>query len=233
MVILPVMNLEQFLGYKNSCPICNSNLSAYFHSKKKQTIIHKDNNFTAIFLMKGIKKSQEDYYVGYSINTLDNSFVINFYTKHMKTIEGQISISLLDRFRLFNDNLGWYRIYKCCNLCKNYNYSSNYFILDFKNNLISFEHERHDLNYEIRSECFGLSKECTDGYKIFSLVNLYYKKESLLNFGKVDCEEFSSLSHFGIINVPQTLSNILQMNLINFVGANETAERLDRLSIFL
>jgi len=215
------MNLRDFLVYRNMCPLCDNTLSMTFNSRKQQKHRYEDGRLLISLFIPSIDKNQKSYYVGYSFGLDDNSFFIEFYRKNSKKIE-YIPVSLLKRFVSFNANTGMYKIYKFCNHCKSYQYSSNYFKINLTEPL-----KLPDLT--ISSESFDLSTHITDGYdgyRLFKLVNNYITNKSILNFGTERYKDDIKTS----VYIPNF--NTIETSLIKFVSKSETIARINKLLTF-
>jgi len=226
MVILLEMNLQQFLQYKNNCPLCGYTLTTSFHSQKRQKIKFENNRFLVIFTMDALNKKNKSYQVGYSIGLDDNSFFMEFYSRDGEHFDKQIPISVLDRFKSFNSNLTNYKIYRHCTECENYNYSSNYFTLNFITCNIG------DLS--VISEVFGLIQEYYDNWKLYKLVNYYDTNKSILNYDRISKYEFLHQLMDKRLNLNRfNFANVIETNLIKFSSKDEIMERLGKLLIFV
>lgn len=210
------MNLQDFLSYRDVCPLCSSPLSFAFHSKKKQQHRLINNNSLLIkFYLGSIKKNYRQYQIGYFINQMDNSFSIEFYDKKDNQLE-QIPITLLRQFSEFNQNLGKYKMYRYCNVCKDYDYESNNFQIDLQNGNLG------DLS--VRAECFNIIK---DEKIVYGLINNYETNKSILTVGR----HFKSEDDYGDI-CSFNSEFVIETNLIKFVSKEETMKRLSKLIIF-
>ena len=204
------MNLQDFLSYRDICPLCSAPLSFAFHSKKKQKHRLINNNLLIKFYMGSIKRNYRQYQIGYFINQEDNSFSIEFYDKKDNQLE-QIPITLLQQFSKFNQNLGKYKMYRYCNVCNDYDYESNHFQIDLQNGNLG------DLS--VRLECFSIVK---DTKIVYGLINNYETNKSILTVGR----------HFKNEDDYSDMFYVTETKLIKFVSKEETMNRLSKLILF-
>jgi hypothetical protein len=164
------MNIKDFIKNKNNCYFCNSELDLIFFSKKKQIFNLSEDKL--IVLMDLSLKHKYTYNVSFTFNTNDNSFIVDFYDKNFSKMSKKVPITLMQGLQRYFSYLNSLQIYRSCNICKNYDYVSNDFKLDFKNKTIG------DLN--IKSESFHYHKKIENKLKIYSLFNDHAKKESTI-----------------------------------------------------
>jgi hypothetical protein len=208
------MNLQSFINYRNICPLCSSELTLCFHSKKKQKHEIDQDRFIVKFEMGSITKNNLTYVVGYSFSLHDDSVLIEFYNKQGIKIEN-ITLDLLKKFNEFNTNLGIYTFYKYCSKCNNYNYTSNIFLLD---------RSIHNVNIFLRREYFCFFSPWKETYKRYQLVNDYEYDISFL--GCFDSD------FIGDTRYKSSDSDMMKLNLIKFVSKEETFTRIKKLILF-
>src|SRR5260370_42333140 len=171
------MNLKEWIDHRKCCPVCEAPLITYLHSQRRQSIRYEDGRVIVIFALYGLKNKGNHHKVGYSFSLLDNSYCIEFYDKELNKIE-EPAPSLIKKFKELNANLGDYKLYRLCESCLRYNYASNYFKIDLKNNQLD--------PWKVRSEYFGLIQNYggakDDRYRVYRLFNFYGsgKEESFL-----------------------------------------------------
>jgi len=211
------MNLDDFLQYRDVCPLCNEKLQLVFHSKKRQNIKYEENNILITFPMDSLNKNDKSYKVGFSFNPKNNSFFIEFFTARGEKIE-IISSSILKKFLSFNTNLGAYKFYKFCRNCTNYHYESNYFKLNLQALNIG--------ELTVNKERFYMLKPWQDGYKEFELLNDYVTNKSLLGIMNTDVNR--RMYNFEHASEP----DMLELSLLKFVSKDEMISRIDKLILF-
>ncbi len=214
------MNLQEFLSYREHCPICNSKLVTCFHSEKKQSIRIEDNRLLVTFWLNALKKHQINYKVGYSFGLTDNSWYVEFYNKDDVRFEIDSPQFLRDRFKELDSNLGSYKFYRHCTECRRYNYSTNGFALNYKKARIN----KLCLNMEF----FGLSIPTDDGHKLYRLLNDYMSNKSTLMFGRGAVDRLTYYdpagSNYGF--------QLLKTPLIKFTSSAETIDKLNKIILF-
>ena len=194
------MKLKDFLNYREICPICGLELKIFFHSKRKQIVRQKDGIFKVFFPLSHLSFKTK-YNACYCINENDNSIYIDFYKEEDPLT--QISLEWLKDFKQFNSNLKSYQIYKTCESCIKYSYSSNLFYIDFKNCSIG--------NLDLFKESFTFNKN-NNFYKLY---NDYHKQLSCILYGDTDF-------YSGCLNIP----------LIEFSTTEKMIEKINKLIIF-
>ena len=220
------MNLKDFLNYRTECPICQSQLVITFHSQKRQAIKYEGTKLVIVFYMDAITKNTNSYQVGYYIDTITNDFYIDFFARrNNEKLDLSVPVSVLNRFKDMNENLSSYCIYKNCKNCRNYHYSSDYFLINLKTCNIG------DLS--ISKEYFGLIQliGMDDGYKAYKLVNYYNNNTSLLVYGKINSEQYSQYYKEGIAAID--MQNSIKTGIINFSNTKDIVDRLNKLLIFI
>lgn len=215
------MNLQEFIAYRECCPICDNKLITSFHSEKKQTIRFEDNRLLVVFWLNALKKHQINYKVGYSFSLTDNSWYAEFYNKDDKRFELDSPEFLRARFKELDKNLGGYKFYRHCTSCRRYNYSTNTFQLDFQSGIIN--------KLCLNMEYIGLSTPSDDGYKVYRLLNDYMSSKSILMYGKHQTEEHIQYnSHIS----SQPLRLLETNSVIKFSSPIETVDKLNKIILF-
>lgn len=214
------MNLQEFIAYREKCPICENKLITNLHSQKRQTIRFEDNRLLVVFRLDALKKHQIDYKVGYSFSLEDNSWYVEFFNQDDKRFETDSPLFLRDRFKELDKNLGGYKFYRHCTWCKRYNYSTNTFYLNYKTGMV----DKMCMNMEY----VGLSTPVDKGYKIYRLLNDYMSSKTTLMYGKQRNEESTKYD----FSVGVKFLDILETPVIKFTSAQETVDRLGKLIIF-
>lgn len=214
------MNLQEFIAYRECCPICNQRLITSFHSEKKQTLRFEDNRLLVVFWLNALKKHQINYKVGYSFSLTDNSWYAEFYNKDDKRFESDTPEFLRNRFKELDKNLGGYKFYRHCTSCRRYNYSTNTFNLDFQSGTV----KKMCLNMEF----IGLSTQLDDGYKVYRLLNDYQSNKSTLMYGKRTTEEHTQ--YYSLVGAHKF--DLLETPIIKFTSAQETVDRLGKIILF-
>jgi hypothetical protein len=210
------MNLKEFINHRHICPFCDFPLNLSFHSKKWQNIKYEDDRLVIMFRMDGLKRNQKDFKVTYSFGLNDNSWFINFFSKEEKLIE-EAPNYLRERFREMNKNLSLYRFYKSCANCNKFNYSSNYFDLNFKTaNLGKLEIVWEDFRF--------FKPNPNGGYKGYQLINKPNLNETVICYGACSTNDFPP-------NYPMGFQDIT-IPLIKFTSKDETLERIQKLIVF-
>ena len=124
--------------------------------------------------------------------------------------------------------MGTYMIYKKCYKCKNYNYSSNDFLLDLSKKTIG------DLT--IDEEYFSFMHD--DGYNYFKLNNFYKSNRSFVEFGKFVEKKSATIKNIGEHTIHYYDNSILSYQLIGtelikFTTKEKIIDRLNKLMCFI
>jgi hypothetical protein len=213
------MNLQEFLGHRDCCPVCNDNrLYMSFHSDRRQEHKFVEDRYLIMFEMYGIN-GQKTYIAGFSINPATNDFYIDFFSKDKKKLDRIVHLPLIKRFSEFIENLGTFRIYVNCASCCRYNYISEPIDLDFDTKKIS--------DIQIESEYFGMFARIDSGYKTFRLLNYPSQQISKLICFNTDNIDACVVKHA----VPYDAS-LFELPLIKFVSVSDTTSRIQKLLIF-
>jgi hypothetical protein len=219
------VNLKDWLNYRKNCPICDSLLTTYLHSKKRQSIRYEEGRVIVVFPLTAKGKTTADYKVGFSFGLGADDFCIEFYDKNHFRLEKDTPTFLIKRFKELHKNQGSLKFYRLCNGCNRYNYTSKSFLLKFDTAAVL-------PGYEIRSEYFGLIQNYggakDDRYRVYRLLNYYDDGEgSYLDYwitnNAYDAQSDSSIP---------SISTHLQLPLIKFVSQQQTLERIQKLITF-
>jgi hypothetical protein len=224
------MNLQEWLQYRQKCPICESPLTLYFHSWKRQTVKIENGRLTIIFPLNLLKARSKtvDYKVGYSFGLTDNSFYIDFYDKNMFKLDHQIPLQLIRRFQELNVNLATYKFIKDCNTCKRYRFITNKLSLLFPQGIL------YPKELEIQ-EFFGFTQPYggaqDNRFWIYHLSNL--DDQSILEYwisSNITEATFEPEPKFS--NVKADSWQQLILPLIPFSSPEKTLKRIQKLIIF-
>lgn len=213
------MKLREFFEYRKECPICQTLLVTSFHSQRKQKTRYEDGRYLALFDLNALKKGSPNYKVGYSFGLEDNSWYVEFYTKDELRFHNETQLHLMDKFKALDANLKNYKIYKHCTKCKRYNYSTEYFKLDYKNASIG--------DISVNTEFIVMLQPIADDtYKVYKMLNYYNTNKTWLNYGKY------STDNMVIDDRTMELPNMIQTGMIPFTSHDETMQRVSKLITF-
>lgn len=204
------VNLQEFINYRKTCPVCGSNLSLHFHSLRKQKIRYENDRVIAIFEIDSFQYTSEkrtEYQAIYSLSLFDNTFYIDFKLPHDKYIDS-IPISIINKFKKFNNNLRDYKFIKKCNGLCGYGYCSDNINLNLKTQLF---------NVNLNTEDFDLTHTKDNKTTRLKLINNYSVNVSAIYYGE---KQFNNI-------------DVLITKLIPFVSVEETTNRLEKLLIFI
>jgi hypothetical protein len=223
------MNLQDWIQYRRICPLCEGTLSTYLHSTKKQGSKIEGGRLLITFPMYETNK-QVKYIVGYFFDLYSSSFFIDFYDKDNIKLEKESPIFLMNKFRKFNTNLGYYAFYRHCDTCQRYYYSSTNFKLDFTSSILVSPDKWATQVLEVSTEYFGfiqlLKSEKEKPYRIFQLLNFYPQDKCSLTYWSSDDPAVTYQK------IPLYAEHIY-LPLIRFVSLEETLNRLKKLLVFL
>jgi hypothetical protein len=217
------MNLQEFIKFRDKCPICHGSLITEFHSNRKQAIRYEDNRVTFTLTLDSVLKRSKPYKASYSFGLADNSVRIEFYTKEGKHFYTESPKFLRDRFLELHNNLrrvNFRFIRECVNReCMRYIYYSNLFDMDLRR--ASFQ------SLDVRTETMALSHPLQVGFRNYLLSNNLVQKKTNLLFWKSP-SDVANISNI----IPPNNSTNLQLPLIPFVSVEETTKRLNNLIVF-
>lgn len=225
------MNLKEFLNYRTTCPLCDNNLSTFFHSQKQQSVRYEDDRLVFQMRMDGLKKYSANYKIGFSFDKDYNTWQLEVY-QYENRLDSYLTTSVMSRFRELNKNLGNYKFYRQCThpKCTRFNYSSNLFKLNFQEGKIQgLTNGASDLN--IQTEYIGMTEPVESGFKIYKLLNDYGKSSSRLIYGRY-ADEYIARDDWGTTQAPISSLTYIEMPLVRFSSKVETMERLNKLLIF-
>lgn len=212
------MNLRDFLNYRTNCPLCDSTMITYFHSRRQQSIKYEDGRLSVSFLLNAVGKKQTNYKGAYSFGMDDNSFRIEFYTKDDVHYYDRSPDFLISRFKELHKNLKDFRFFRDCKHCFAYRYVSSFFDFDYETSTI--EHLR------VSQENVILTHKMNDeSYRIFRLNNSLLINESELTFWK-STTKAHNLQSF------ETSGTVFCLPLIPFVSKEKTIARLNDLIVY-
>ena len=216
------MKLREFLNYRTHCLACGSGLNTSFHSRKKQKHSTVNSRFLVQIELNALNKGQKHYKVGYSIDSDTNDFCIEFYDQTgLQWFENEAPKFLIDRFKALDKNHGQYRIYKHCNICNKYNYTSNHFDLDYKTANLG--------ELSINSEYALFFKPLDDGYRGYKLYSYYDRSESKFEVFKISKEYWKSIRFSDIDSKFE--NDLVTTHVIQF-GKSST-EMMDKLNVLM
>ena len=219
------MNLQEFFSYRTHCPNCNEKLNIVFHSRRKQNIKIIDDKLTVIFPLNSIGKSTTKYQAAYSFDIINNTFVICFLNIDGYDMVNEVPLFLINRFKKLDENLKLYRVYKECTACRNYNYSSNYFKMDYKTKSIG------DLSIDTEIiTLFEPTKIESDRYRydIYHLNNNYATNSSLVHWNK----SFNVIKDYYHQFFPNTYCSTIETVIIPFTTKEAMIKKFDTLILF-
>jgi len=234
------MTLNEFLQYKDKCPVCGYKLGTFLHSEKQQKMKFENDRVVFEFRMDPLKRKQVAYQVGYSFGIEDNSWQLEIYRDGFR-IESYFTTDLLNRFKQLDSNLGAFKFYKRCNssFCGCFNYSSNKFKVKYNGTLLFLE---NDNSLFVKTEYVGIADQLpnphsmgamveTREYKIYKILNDYKTQSTNLIFGRCKNEEIAR-ADWGIYNPPIDSLEMIMLPLIKITPKNELVERLNKLITF-
>lgn len=227
------MNLQEFINYRTTCPICDTNLTTCFHSAKRQTLRFEENRMVFIFNMNEMKKMSTDHRAGFSFSLTNNTWRAEFYDKDMFRIDRQTTNYLMIRFKELDKNISPYKFYRACGrtACSRYNYSSNQFNLKYSGAITSIDDGMPEL--KINTEYIGMSERIgdTNMFKICKLLNDYRSDCSNIVYGKNSYEHLTR-ADWGTLSPPMDSLDFMQVPLIKFSNKEETMDRISKLMLF-
>lgn len=221
-----IVNLQQFLDYRQHCPICGNNLFIEFHSNRKQIVKYENGRITFTMVLEALNKNQMAYKADYSFDLANQSFQVEFFTKEGTHYNDSVPNFLRNRFLDLHQNLEKTKfrfIRECAHVsCMRYRYYSNFFAIDLRHALFD--------PLIVQIESVGLVHTISgqeDQHRVFRLVNNLPEKKSLLFFWKGVPEEACILWA-----IPSQGVTNLELPIIPFVSQEETTTRLNNLLIF-
>lgn len=215
------MNLKEFIGQRDKCPMCDSQLITRFISSRQQTTKFIENRFVAIHTMKAMKNDQQDYQVGYSFSMDDDSFCVEFYTEW--DTANMVPLHLIDKFKVFykNTNGPNYRFARHCMFCHKYICYSSPIEVNLK------APRTGELQMEMESFIFILPGE--EGCRAIKLTNkLLGAPKSDLHWWLTDSEGYARIDKM----MPHRHSALTNLSFIPFVSKDKTCDRLNGLITF-
>jgi len=210
---------ELMAKYKN-CPVCGYfSLTTEFLSKSKPIIGYEEDYLYAIIDLRSLNKIGTDYKAGYFFSMKDDSFHIEFFTKHKEKLYNKIPLYILDNFKEFTRNASLPRFIRKCTSCHRFIMTSENLTLDFKSGKVK--------KLSLMHETFGFVTQTETDYKVVVLSNFYDTQMSKVFYWRQDN---------GIINYDYSFpinSSQLSLPLIPFVSEEKTRERLNGLLPFV
>ena len=214
------MNLQEFMGLRTHCPMCETALITKFISERKQKSRLQDNRYVAILVMRGMRSCEPDYEVGYSFGLNDNSLSIEFINEW--DMKNQATNYMMKIFKDFHKNVSksGFRFIRTCGLCFKYEMSSELVELDLKKAEYSA--------IQVCDESFVFKTPTEDGFK-YTLLDNY--------IGDVDptselCWWRSDMDYKIEYPIPKHSSVKSGLPLIPFLSKEETGKRISNLITF-
>ena len=218
------MNLQQFIDYRQYCPMCQTQLETAFHSKRKQVVFTEENQLVVFVLLSGIQQGQkrkEPHTIAYVFDLYHNTFQVDFYSKNKHIRYDVVYDDLRKRFLSLHQNLKLFRFFRECKGCERYRYDSDHFDMDLST--ATFQ------PISLRCEQFGFAHPAQGGHRIYKLLNSYPQNTSDLFFWKGERQEARVCV---ATPAPWQKATELHLPLIPFVSQEKTLERLANLVIF-
>jgi hypothetical protein len=214
------MILADLLKRNISCPICHyEHLTTDFFSKRRQSVSYEEDDIKVVLDLRSIDRMGTDYKVGYFFSLADNSFRVEFYTKHKAPqFDESVPLYLINNFNEFAKNVKVIKFSRKCTSCHRFSTGTSSSILDYKNGKIS--------DIDILCECYGFITQTKTDYKVVVLCNLFDKQKSKIYYWRQDTPSISYEYAY-----PEGCSE-LELPLIPFVSEEETRNRLNGLLLF-
>lgn len=219
------MNLQEFIKFRDECPMCRRNLITKFHSNRKQAIRYEDNRAVFTLSLDSTNRKGKHYKASYSFGMTDNSIRIEFYTKDGDRFHEEAPQFLRKRFLELHNNLhkvNFRFIRECVNSsCMRYAYCSDFFDIDLRQ--ASFQ----PLIVKIESVALVHTLPNSDEYRHYRMINKLVDKQTNLFFWKNNSRANSLYDP-----IPGSTSTNLELPLIPFVSVENTTKRLNNLIVF-
>ena len=212
------MNLQDFIGLRSHCPMCNSALITRFISDRKQKNKIIENRYVAILVMRGMRSCEPDYEVGYSFGMQDNSLSIEFYNEW--DMSGSASNYMVKIFKDFHKNMSntKFRFIRTCGLCFKYELRSQPINIDLKTASYS--------SIDASTESFVFTTSTDVGFKFIRL-------DSHIEWNVSDLWWWRDEHDYKLEwPLKSTCSHRLALPYIPFISKEETNECLDKLILF-
>ncbi len=212
------MNLQEFIDYRQSCPMCNNTLSTGFVSKRRQNIRYEDHSMTVYFPLDGLNNNQKDYKVSYSFGMKDQSLRVEFYTEQGEKYYNISHMFLIDRFRQLHSNLKLYKFYRGCTSCRQYSYGSQNFDINLSTSTYGdLKVWAEELTVTQQDQLGGQS------HRNYKLTNIYGEDKSYLYFWK------STWQNFDLNYLPPSTSSCLTLPIVPLDLVFEAKEFKDKM----
>lgn len=206
------MNLREFLNHRTNCLCCDEQLNISFDSSRRQNSKIDGDNFIVTFILRSIKKWQNEYKISYIINMDTGKFNIEFYQKNGDQIyHNHVPLHIIDRLKELNRNFPMFKFVKYCR-CGNHIYTSNLFNIDYKKSVID--------ELLIAAENISVDLNNTSYY----IRNYYSIKQT--HFSAIKYEKKSDL----FFNFKP--EHIIKIDLIQITDLNSLINRIDKLMVF-
>lgn len=226
-------NLETFMKYRKSCPVCSSELALCFIFKAKSTMNQIDGNIVCGVDISGNQMSKKSFHytAKFHINPKTNYFFVDFYDKNGQLYD-RVFMSVKERYTEFvrrhQENI---RFYKECLSCRKYNYSSKKIVIDHQNCKLS--------GFEVSQEYFCLGRLVGDpkeklfqsDYQVFKLLNHYERDTATIMTGKTSKFEYERMGGFNVAE--SQLAGFVETNsAINLSNIESMDKLMDKLNLF-
>lgn len=164
--------------------------------------------------MKGIKKNQKSYRVGYSVGLDDNSFRIEFYDQDDVTYYDTSPLWLISRFKKFHQNVNDHKIIRHCSVCKQYYYESDVLQFDFSKGRID--------DFGVKIEWCKFTQPTANEHKIYNVHNWFDTNKSWITIYKSGTADGYS------VRAPEPIS----IPLISMSSIQDLKKRIDNIMPF-
>lgn len=207
------MNLNQFVNYRPSCPLCSQPLILTFLSNKRKLITNDQQQLLAFFNLTISSTPKHPYRMSINFEQFSNYFTIDFYKKYLPTSNPLntksppltvFPVELIHATMKFMSLVKPYKFFNSCSMCLDYHAASNPISLDFDNNTFP------PLNTEL--ECFSFHQQLDDQYMFIKLVNNLLTKTSNIFYYKYQDEDFPKWELSTNYRVPKIKTNLIQIS---------------------
>lgn len=216
------MDLQQFINYRETCPLCQHKLAIDFrpNSRKKHRTRHVDNKLQFIFELDSLKKGSRDHEAAYCFDPQDSSFCVEFYTKKQERYLNLSPHFLMVRFRQLHSNFTDFFFHRNCYNCRRYQYNSEAFHIKLK--------EKYITDLSIHSERIGLIHPVGDEYRVYKITNDYSTNTTRFSVDKV-----SQKVGVDVVSAPRFVADpTIELPFIPFTSEEKMISRLNNLLIF-
>jgi len=225
-----MQTLNDFLHYRNICPLCDNKLTLFLHNQLGSIILYRADEtlftFTRAIKKRIIDGGGTDYVINGFLNT-NHSFSINFskdiYSDHMD----YISINIINHFTKHEiKRLPGYMISNACSYC-DYEYSA-FFYFDYSNsqfNINKISREVFAVSYGTLPSYYVVNNFDTDSSQILLITDnrdfdIYPLRHWLIRFaGTLD-------------SIPANRHRLLMPNTCNPFEAEKNEQDFKTLFLF-